>query len=64
LSVCPVHPRDALQEAVRCAAHGVIFVHSHPSGFMWTSSLRGDPPGNARRRVIQAGVGAHNEVRS
>ncbi len=32
LSVCPVHPRDALQEAVRCAAHGVIFVHSHPSG--------------------------------
>lgn len=32
VSVCPVSPRDALAPAVRDQAHGVIFVHNHPSG--------------------------------
>ncbi len=27
-----VHPREAFSEAVRDVAHGVIFVHNHPSG--------------------------------
>ena len=32
LSQCPVSPRDVLRPAVREGAHGVIFVHCHPSG--------------------------------
>lgn len=32
LSQCPVSPRDALRPAIREGAHGVIFVHNHPSG--------------------------------
>jgi len=32
LTQCPVSPRDALREPVRSGAHGVVFVHNHPSG--------------------------------
>jgi DNA repair protein RadC len=32
VSQCPVSPRDALRPAVREGAHGVVFVHNHPSG--------------------------------
>jgi DNA repair protein RadC len=32
LSQCPVSPRDVLRAVVREAAHGVVFVHNHPSG--------------------------------
>ena len=32
LSQCPVSPRDTLRPAVREGAHGVIFIHNHPSG--------------------------------
>lgn len=32
LNQCPVSPRDALRPAVREGAHGVVFVHNHPSG--------------------------------
>jgi DNA repair protein RadC len=32
LTQCPVSPRDALREPVRIGAHGVVFVHNHPSG--------------------------------
>ena len=31
LTQCPVSPRDALREPVRVGAHGVVFVHNHPS---------------------------------
>jgi DNA repair protein RadC len=31
LTACPVSPRDVLREAVRIGAHGVVFVHNHPS---------------------------------
>lgn len=32
LSQCPVSPRDTLRVAIREAAHGLVFVHNHPSG--------------------------------
>jgi DNA repair protein RadC len=32
VSQCPVNPRDVLRVAVREGAHGVVFVHNHPSG--------------------------------
>ena len=32
LTQCPVAPRDVLREPLRIGAHGVIFVHNHPSG--------------------------------
>ena len=32
LAQCPVSPRDALRPAVREGAHGIVFVHNHPSG--------------------------------
>jgi DNA repair protein RadC len=32
LSQCPVSPRDVLRAVVRENAHGVVFVHNHPSG--------------------------------
>jgi DNA repair protein RadC len=32
LTQCPVAPRDVFRTAVREAAHGVVFVHNHPSG--------------------------------
>ena len=31
LTQCPVSPRDALREPIRIGAHGVVFVHNHPS---------------------------------
>lgn len=31
LTQCPVSPRDVLREPVRIGAHGVVFVHNHPS---------------------------------
>jgi DNA repair protein RadC len=32
VSQCPVSPRDTLRVAVRDGAHGIVFVHNHPSG--------------------------------
>ena len=32
LTQCPVNPRDVFRTAVREAAHGIVFVHNHPSG--------------------------------
>ncbi len=32
LTACPVFPRDVFRSAVRENAHGVVFVHNHPSG--------------------------------
>jgi DNA repair protein RadC len=31
LTQCPVSPRDVLREPVRIGAHGIVFVHNHPS---------------------------------
>jgi DNA repair protein RadC len=38
LTACPVNPRDVFRSAVREAAHGVVFVHNHPSGVMRSSA--------------------------
>jgi DNA repair protein RadC len=32
VSQCPVSPRDVFRAAIREGAHGVVFVHNHPSG--------------------------------
>ena len=32
LTQCPVSPRDVLRAVIREGAHGVIYVHNHPSG--------------------------------
>lgn len=32
LSMCPVHPREAFNPAIRDSAAAVIFLHNHPSG--------------------------------
>jgi len=32
LAQCPVSPRDVMRIAIREGAHGVVFVHNHPSG--------------------------------
>ncbi len=31
LTQCPVSPRDVLREPIRIGAHGLVFVHNHPS---------------------------------
>jgi DNA repair protein RadC len=31
LTQCPVNPRDVLRVAIRESAHGLVFVHNHPS---------------------------------
>jgi DNA repair protein RadC len=70
VSQCPVSPRDTLRVAVREGAHGVVFVHNHPSGVMRTSALCGSRTGIARRRANPAVRSRHNrdaaavEVRS
>jgi DNA repair protein RadC len=46
LTQCPVSPRDALREAVRVGAHGVVFVHNHPSS--------GDPAPSAEDADLTA----------
>lgn len=32
LTQCPVSPRDVMRAVIREGAHGVVFVHNHPSG--------------------------------
>jgi len=39
VSQCPVSPRDVFRPAVREGAHGVVFVHNHPSGGVPEPSL-------------------------
>jgi DNA repair protein RadC len=38
LTQCPVVPRDVLRVVIREGAHGVVFVHNHPSGGLPTPS--------------------------
>ncbi len=60
LTQCPVSPRDALRPAVREGAHGVVFVHNHPSGVMRTLALCGAVRGSGRGREIRPPFGAHS----
>ena len=54
LTQCPVSPRDALREPVRVGAHGVIFVHNHPSS--------GDPSPSAEDFELTQRLRAAAEV--
>ena len=54
LTQCPVSPRDALREPVRIGAHGVVFVHNHPSS--------GDPSPSAEDADLTQRLRAAAEV--
>jgi len=54
LTQCPVSPRDALREPVRVGAHGVVFVHNHPSS--------GDPSPSADDADLTERLRAASEV--
>jgi DNA repair protein RadC len=62
LTQCPVSPRDALRPAVREGAHGVIFVHNHPSGDPSPSAEDGDLTERLRAACELVGVVARDHV--
>lgn len=62
LTQCPVSPRDALREPVRIGAHGVVFVHNHPSGDPAASVDDGDLTERLRAASELVGVAARNHV--
>ena len=62
LTQCPVSPRDALREAVRIGAHGVVFVHNHPSGDPAASVEDGDLTERLRAASELVGVVARDHV--
>ena len=62
LTQCPVSPRDALRPAVREGAHGVVFVHNHPSGDPAPSSEDADLTERLRAASELVGVLARDHV--
>ena len=62
ISQCPVSPRDALRPAVRDGAHGVVFVHNHPSGSADPSWEDGDLTERLRAASELVGVVARDHV--
>jgi len=62
LAQCPVSPRDALRPAVRDGAHGVIFVHNHPSGDPAPSPEDADLTGRLRAATELVGVVPRDHV--
>ncbi len=62
LSQCPVSPRDALRPAVREGAHGVVFVHNHPSGDPSPSPEDMDLTERLRAAAEVVGVTARDHV--
>jgi DNA repair protein RadC len=62
LSQCPVSPRDALRPAVREGAHGVVFVHNHPSGDPSPSAEDADLTERLRAAAEIVGVLARDHV--
>jgi DNA repair protein RadC len=62
LTQCPVSPRDALREPVRVGAHGVVFVHNHPSGDPAASVEDGDLTERLRAASELVGVMARDHV--
>ncbi len=62
LTQCPVSPRDALREPVRIGAHGVVFVHNHPSGDPAASGEDGDLTERLRAASELVGVVARDHV--
>jgi DNA repair protein RadC len=62
LTQCPVSPRDALRPAVREGAHGVIFVHNHPSGDPSPSAEDADLTDRLRAAAELVGLMARDHV--
>jgi DNA repair protein RadC len=62
LTQCPVSPRDALRPAVREGAHGVLFVHNHPSGDPAPSAEDFDLTERLRAAAELVGVLARDHV--
>jgi DNA repair protein RadC len=62
LTQCPVSPRDALRPAVREGAHGVVFVHNHPSGDPAPSAEDADLTARLRAASELVGVVARDHV--
>lgn len=62
LTQCPVSPRDALREPVRIGAHGVVFVHNHPSGDASASAEDRDLTERLRAASELVGVVARDHV--
>jgi DNA repair protein RadC len=62
LTQCPVSPRDALREPVRIGAHGVVFVHNHPSGEPAASAEDCDLTERLRAASELVGVVARDHV--
>ncbi|WP_242392141.1 JAB domain-containing protein [Anaeromyxobacter oryzisoli] len=57
LTQCPVNPRDVFRTAVREAAHGIVFVHNHPSSVMRRSLLRAVSRRSARLESLSCHSG-------
>lgn len=62
VSQCPVSPRDVLRVAVREGAHGVVFVHNHPSGDATPSVEDGELTERLRAASELVGVMARDHV--
>jgi DNA repair protein RadC len=62
LTQCPVSPRDALRPAVRDGAHGIVFVHNHPSGDPSPSADDFDLTDRLRAAAELVGVLARDHV--
>ncbi len=62
VSQCPVSPRDVFRAAVREGAHGVVFVHNHPSGDPSPSAEDLDLTDRLRAGADIVGVAARDHV--
>ncbi|HTP27497.1 MAG TPA: JAB domain-containing protein [Anaeromyxobacteraceae bacterium] len=62
VSQCPVSPREVFRVAVREAAHGVVFVHNHPSGNPSPSPEDADLTERLRAGAAIVGVSARDHV--
>ncbi len=62
LTQCPVAPRDVLREPLRAGAHGVIFVHNHPSGDPSPSAEDSDLTERLRAACELVGLTARDHV--
>ena len=62
LSQCPVDPRAVFRPAIRENAHGIIFVHNHPSGDPSPSSQDADLTDRLRAAAEIVGVMARDHV--
>ncbi len=62
LSQCPVHPRDVLRPAIAHGAHGIVFVHNHPSGDPTPSSEDADLTERLKAAAELVGILARDHV--